>query len=750
MTVWMFPGQGSQQRGMGAALFARFPDRVAEADAMLGYSLARLCLDDPDGLLGRTDHTQPALFAVSAMEVLARRADGAPEPQALMGHSLGEYVALFAAGAFDFATGLKLVKERGRLMNEAPAGGMVAIARMERHAIENLIRSAGLDGLDLANLNAPDQTVLSGAKDLVTRSVEVFQQAGAVAIPLNVSAAFHSRLMRGVAESFARTLSDAAIAAPRLTVIANATARPYSADADAVRDLLARQVAGPVRWVESVQHLIAEGHDRFEEIGPGRVLTGLLARIRKAPLPAIAVDLVTAMPRGASASRFSAAALGSARFRADHGLDYAYMAGAMYRGIAGPDMVAALAEAGMMGSLGTGGMPIDTVRRQIETLKERLGTRRNWAVNLLCAPDDMESELTAVGSYLEAGVRTIEASAFLRLTPAVVRFRYAGGRRRADGGVDLPNRLIAKVSRPEVATAFLGTAPDDILDTLNARGLLTDEEVWCGRRAPVASDLSVEGDSGGHTDQGSPFSLIPTMRRLRDRMARSGIEPVRIGAAGGIGTPDAILAALMLGADYIVTGSINQCTNEAVTSEAVKDLLQTLEVHDFAYAPAGDMFELGARVQVVRRGTFFSGRANRLYDLYRSHDGLDAIPADIRRQIEERFFGRSLDDVWASTGAWLAASDPEALARAERTPKLKMALTFRWYFHHTTELALSGQSDQRVNFQIHSGPALGAFNSWARGGALEHWRDRHVANIALKLMEEAASLAALRLSEFAA
>lgn len=750
MTVWMFPGQGSQQRGMGVDLFARFPDHMADADAVLGTSLKTLCLDDPGNLLGRTDHTQPALFAVSALEVVARRADGAPEPLAFIGHSLGEYVALFAAGAFDFVTGLELVKERGRLMNEAPAGGMMAVLRMERDAVENLLKAEGLDGLDLANLNAPDQNVLSGPKEMVDRAARVFEQRGGVTIPLNVSAAFHSRLMQGVAETFARTLKGAALAAPRRTVVANATARPYPADADAVRDLLARQIAAPVRWVESVQYLLAEGHEDFEEVGPGHVLTGLFTRIKKAPRPAMAGDVVTPLPAPAPEPRLSGKALGSADFRRDHGLDYAYMAGAMYRGIAGPDMVAALAEAGMMGSLGTGGVEPDIVRRQIEGLKRRLGARPNWAVNLLCAPDDAEGELASVALYLDAGVRTVEASAFLRLTPAVVRFRYSGARRRADGGVELPNRVIAKVSRPEVAVAFLNPAPDDILDTLVARRLLSDEEAWCARRAPVASDMSVEGDSGGHTDQGSPFSLIPTMRGLRDRAALAGMAPVRIGAAGGIGTPDAVLAALMLGADYVVTGSINQCSPEAATSEAVKDLLETLDLHDFAYAPAGDMFELGARVQVVRRGTFFSGRANRLYDLYRTYDGLDAIPADVRGHVEERFFGRTLDEVWAATRSRLSATDPDLLARAEQAPKLKMALVFRWYFHHTTELALSGRSEERVNFQVHSGPALGAFNNWARGGALERWRARHVADIGRKLMEEAAGLAARRLSELAA
>jgi trans-AT polyketide synthase/acyltransferase/oxidoreductase domain-containing protein len=257
---------------------------------------------------------------------------------------------------------------------------------------------------------------------------------------------------------------------------------------------------------------------------------------------------------------------------------------------------------------------------------------------------------------------------------------------------------------------------------------------------PVAADVCVESDSGGHTDAGSPYALMPAMARLRDELsARHGYPtPVRLGAAGGLGSPESVAAAFVLGADFVVTGSVNQCSPEAGTSDAVKDLLATLDVQDMAYAPAGDMFETGARVQVVRKGTLFAARANKLYQLYRQHDSLDEIDPETRRTIEERYFRRSFDEVWDETREYLRKNHASDLERAERSPKAKMALVFRWYFVHSTRVAMSGAGDEHVNYQVHCGPALGAFNRAVAGTRLEPWRARHVDAIADLLMTGAA------------
>ncbi|WP_431040579.1 ACP S-malonyltransferase [Streptomyces sp. P1-3] len=284
-SVYVFPGQGSQRRGMGEDLFAKFPDLVAQADEILGYSLRRLCLEDPDRVLGRTEYTQPALYAVSALQYLDRVASGEELPGAVAGHSLGEYCALFAAGAFDFATGLDLVRERGELMSRAPKGAMAAVVNLDQERVREILAGLPYRNIDIANINARQQCVLSGAYDEV-RAPEVraaYTEAGGSFIPLNVSAAFHSRCMTDVEEAFARYLSGVELGELRIPVVANCTARLYPATGYA--ELLSRQISSPVRWYESISWLMSRGHQEFHEIGPGNVLTKLTDRIRQDPLP---------------------------------------------------------------------------------------------------------------------------------------------------------------------------------------------------------------------------------------------------------------------------------------------------------------------------------------------------------------------------------------------------------------------------------------------------------------------------------
>ncbi|HEV8540773.1 MAG TPA: ACP S-malonyltransferase [Verrucomicrobiae bacterium] len=282
--ICVFPGQGSQKVGMGAGLFERFPELTRAVNEILGYSIEELCLKDPQNELGKTEFTQPALFVVNALTYFARSEDGKPPPDFLAGHSLGEYNALLAGETFDFVTGLRLVQKRGRLMAQARGGAMAAVIAMKPERIGEVLASAGRDRVDIANYNSPSQTVISGPEEELRLALPVLKEAGAKAIPLNVSGAFHSRMMQGAQKEFAAFIESFRFAAPKIPVIANATAAPY--EVSQIKETLARQIASPVRWVESIQFLLGNSEAIFEEVGPGNVLTKLIQQIRASSEPA--------------------------------------------------------------------------------------------------------------------------------------------------------------------------------------------------------------------------------------------------------------------------------------------------------------------------------------------------------------------------------------------------------------------------------------------------------------------------------
>lgn len=438
----------------------------------------------------------------------------------------------------------------------------------------------------------------------------------------------------------------------------------------------------------------------------------------------------------------TAESLGSAEFRRNYGLRYAYLGGGLYKGIASPELVVAMGRAGMLAYVGTGGMRFSDIEAAISYIQARLSHRQAYGLNLICHLEKPELEEQTVDLVISRGVPFVEAAAFLHMTPSLVRCRLSGLQRAADGSITRPRRMLAKVSRPEVATAFMSPAPPAIVRELRESGRITEVEAELGRLIPMADEICVEADSGGHTDQGVAYALMPAMFALRDRMMSEHryATPIFVGAAGGIGAPHAAAAAFVMGADFILTGSINQCTVEARTSDAVKDLLQELNVQDTDYAPAGDMFEIGARVQVAKRGLFFPARANKLYELYQRHNSLDEIDAKTRQRLQDQYFKRSFDEVWRETREYYERTEPGRIAEVERNPKQKMALIFRWYFVHTTRLALQGRDEQKVDYQIHCGPAMGAFNQWVKGTELQSWRNRHVDKIGLRLMTETARL----------
>ncbi|MGW7282864.1 PfaD family polyunsaturated fatty acid/polyketide biosynthesis protein [Streptomyces sp. NPDC054844] len=431
--------------------------------------------------------------------------------------------------------------------------------------------------------------------------------------------------------------------------------------------------------------------------------------------------------------------LGSADFRADHGVAFAYASGSMYKAIASVELVVRMGRAGLLGYLGAGGLTEDELDASLRRIRAELGDGP-FGVNLLAARPDREER--TVDTFLRHGVRRIEAASFVQISPALVRYRLTGAHRRSDGAVQTPNRVMAKVSRQEVAEAFLAAPPATIVRDLVAAGRITPEEARLAASVAMCDDLCAEADSGGHTDQRPLTALLPAVLTLRDRVSLShpAAGRVRIGAAGGIGTPEAAAAAFVMGADFVLTGSINQCTVEAGTSDTAKDLLQRAQVQDTALVPAGDMFEVGTKAQVLRRGLFFPARANKLYELWLRHESLDDLDPDTADHVQRRILGRTFEEVWQEVKDRYASTRPAVIERAEEDPKRRMALIFTWYFAKATRVALEGDADSRVDFQIPCGPALGALNERLRGTPREDWRARHPDDLARLIMTGAAEL----------
>lgn len=759
MKAYVFPGQGSQSKGMGEELFGKYKELIKNANEILRYDIQELCLQDPDNKLNITQYTQPALYTVNALMYYEYIKEHG-EPDYVAGHSLGEYNALLAAKVYDYETGLRLVKYRAELMRQACDGGMAAVIGMEESKIQEVLKQEKLYSIDVANLNAPGQIVVSGPKLDIEKAKEVFIASGAMDyILLKVSGAFHSRYMQDASEKFEKFISTIPLNANQIPIIANYDARPYKVKD--IKNNLVKQISNTVQWIDTIRYLMGKNVQDIVEIGPGRVLTGLTRKITRVSTPLIVEEKEELEEKSEKkleeeleeeilpteeleksedkeVKRLEGCDLGGAEFKNKYNLKYAYVTGGMYRGIASPEMVICMAKQGMLSFLGSGGLAVEQVERDITKIQECLTNEEVFGVDMIANINNPDLEMKLANVLIKKDVKCVEATAYISVSPALIWYKLSGLDTDEQGNIISNHRVIAKLSRAEVAETFMKSPSKLIVEQLLGDGLISQKQAEIAKRVTIADDICVESDSAGHTDHSLNFALFPSIKRLRDKLVieNRALETLNLGLAGGIGSPEAVASAFVLGADFVLTGSINQCTVEAHISNVVKDLLEKTNVQDMDYAPAGDMFELGGQVQVMKKGIFFPARARRLYDLYRIYDSIEKIDDKTINQIEKYYFKKSINDVYEEVKEYSTEKDIE---RMEKNPKYKMSAIFKWYFGHSSRAAISGNETCKVDFQIHCSPAMGYFNELVKGTELESWKNRHVDQIAKLLMKDAAT-----------
>ena len=366
---------------------------------------------------------------------------------------------------------------------------------------------------------------------------------------------------------------------------------------------------------------------------------------------------------------------------------FPYMAGAMAKGISSKQMLTELSDSGFLGIFGSAGLSNEKI---INTAKELKSNKINFGVNLINIPGNQENEINLILDLIKNGVDKISAGAYIKLTPGLVLFRVKGLKKDANGKIYIKNNLIAKLSRKEIAKRFMSPPPARIIKNLLDRKLITKEEALLAESIPMTSSIIAEADSGGHTDKQPAISLLPEILYLRDKMKNQYDKAISIciGLGGGIATPESALAAFSMGADFIVTGSINQSCIESGTSNPVREILSMISQSDFSLAPSADTFELGGRVQVVKKKTKFSSRAKFLEKMYHENSSLNDIKEEDKKFLEEKIFRKDLESEWQTTLDFFQKKG-KPINEDTLTEKQKMALLFKSYLGQSSWWAIN-------------------------------------------------------------
>lgn len=559
MNAWLFPGQGSQRKGMGAELFPRFPEWVRQADEILGYSIERLCLEDPHNQLNLTTYTQPAIYVVSWLGYLAALEGGAWANIAA-GHSVGEYAALTAAGALDFGQGLRIVIERARLMAKVEGAGLVAVLGHDQQHVQQLLDGLPGLGLEIANINSPRQIVVGGPRPALQALVEHCANNACRGVLLRVSGPFHTSHMREVEQPFRDFLQHLSqdFREPAFKVIANLTARPHTRDG--LVDALSRHLTHPVQWQGVIEYALAEGVQTFIEIGQPPILGAMINDIRTfapaapaqpAPRPTVPAPRDTEWLRR----------LGAAR---------PLLVGALGLGTDAPRLLGALAQHGAFGLLDSDELTLTELEHRLQQLNAMPGLSGRFGVALTGPPRPPMLELLARERVRCVAVNDLDITA--RDLPLIREY--------------LPDAmLLVHISRQPSLEDFFGAADALLIDADSQLPLLLEALT---RREHLTVDT----------------------------------RPL-IGAGGLVGSPACVQAMLELGADFVGVGSAFVLCREAGLTPDTQTRLGQLSQTDHRTLPDWRYPELASHSACYALDADIAEQAQALQALYLSQQGGD-------------------------------------------------------------------------------------------------------------------------------
>jgi trans-AT polyketide synthase/acyltransferase/oxidoreductase domain-containing protein len=403
----------------------------------------------------------------------------------------------------------------------------------------------------------------------------------------------------------------------------------------------------------------------------------------------------------------------------------------MYGGIASKELVTKMANSDFLSFLGAGGISIENIQKAIDYIKKNAPTKV-FGVNVLYNHLISEKEMDIVDLLLKNNINYLEAAGFKCATLPLVKYRLSGVR-RINNEILIPNKVFLKASRISVVEEFVSPISDSFIDALIADNTITKEQAILAKKIPLADAVIIEADSAGHTDSRSALAIFPAIKKICEKLYNqySYDNRINIGLAGGLGTPESIAAAFVLGADFIMTGSINQCTVESGAPDIVKDLLSQCDIEDTEICPTGDMFATEAKIQVLKKGTLFPFRAKKLHYYNLLYNSIEDFPDALVKDLEKNYYGESIPEILSSMQKKVPFDKFEELAN---NPKKKMEALFILYFYQSVKNAYNGNINDKINFQIHCGPAMGAFNFYIKDSPFEIWENRHVDQIAIKLL----------------